>query len=239
MAERRMFSKQIIDSDFFLDLPLSAQALYFHLSMRADDEGFVNSPKRIQRLIGASEDDFRLLELKRYILTFDSGVIVIKHWKIHNYIQKDRFKETLCVEEKSTLALDEKNAYIEAEKVPCIQDVSNMDTQYSIVKNSIVKNSIVKEPQKRFTPPTLEEVKAYCQERNNSVDAERFINYYTSNGWQVGKTKMKDWKAAVRTWERSGYNNEQKPNNKANDKAMENCNKLLKQFEKKKQNGIA
>ena len=109
MAERRMFSKQIIDSDFFLDLPLSAQAVYFHLSMRADDEGFVNSPKRIQRLIGASEDDFRLLELKRYILTFDSGVIVIKHWKIHNYIQKDRFKETLCVEEKSTLALDEKN----------------------------------------------------------------------------------------------------------------------------------
>ena len=91
MAERRMFAKAIIDSDAFLDMPLSAQALYFHLSMRADDDGFVGNPKRIRGMLGANEDDFKLLILKRFLLTFGSGVVVIKHWKIHNYIQSDRY----------------------------------------------------------------------------------------------------------------------------------------------------
>ena len=211
MAERRMFAKTIIDSDAFLDMPLSTQALYFHLSMRADDEGFVNNPKKIQRMIGASDDDCKLLMAKRFILTFESGVIVIKHWYIHNYIQKDRCKETLYQEEKSTLALDDKKAYTEAVKVPCIQNVSKMDTQYSIGKVSLEleQDNDIELPKtsKRFKPPTLEEVKAYCAERKNNVDADRFIDYYTSNGWQVGKNKMKDWKAAVRNWEKSNYSN--------------------------------
>lgn len=124
MAERRMFAKTIIDSDAFLDMPLSAQALYFHLSMRADDDGFVNNPKKIQRMIGASDDDCKLLVLKRFILTFESGVIVIKHWKIHNYIQRDRYKETIYKKEKALLRVDENNAYTE-----CIQVVSKMETQ--------------------------------------------------------------------------------------------------------------
>ena len=202
MAERRMFAKTIIDSDAFLDLPLSAQALYFHLSMRADDDGFVNNPKKIQRMIGASDDDCKLLILKRFILTFESGVIVIKHWKIHNYIQKDRYKETLYTEEKSQLQTDEKNAYTER----CIQDVYNMDTQDRLVKDSLVKDSVIdSKPQKRFTPPTIEEVRQYCQERGNTVEAERFVDHYTSNGWRVGgRSQMKDWRAAVRNWERNG-----------------------------------
>ena len=111
MAERRMFAKTIIDSDAFLDMPLSAQALYFHLSMRADDDGFVNNPKKIQRMVGASDDDCKLLIMKRFILTFESGVIVIKHWKIHNYIQKDRYKETVYRKEKSMLELKKNNSY--------------------------------------------------------------------------------------------------------------------------------
>lgn len=127
MAERRMFAKTIIDSDAFLDMPLSSQALYFHLAMRADDEGFVNNPRKIQKMIGASEDDLKILALKRYILTFESGIIVIKHWKIHNYIQNDRFKPTTYVEEKSQLMLDEKKSYTE-----CIQDVSKVYPQVSI-----------------------------------------------------------------------------------------------------------
>lgn len=81
-----MFAKAIIDSDAFLDMPLSTQALYFHLAMRADDEGFVGNPKKIQRMIGASDDDCRILISKRFILTFQSGIVVIKHWRIHNYI---------------------------------------------------------------------------------------------------------------------------------------------------------
>lgn len=207
MAERRMFAKTIIDSDSFLDMPLSAQSLYFHLAMRADDDGFVNNPKKIQRMIGASDDDCKLLVLKRFILTFESGVIVIKHWKIHNYIQKDRYKETVYLKEKSMLEINDNKAYRE-----CIQDVYNTDTQVSIGKVSQEielekdKSEDKKPARPRFTPPTLEDVKAYCIERGNNVDAQRFIDYYTANGWKVGKNPMKDWKASVRTWERNSYN---------------------------------
>ena len=131
MAERRMFAKTIIDSDAFMDMPLSAQALYFHLSMRADDDGFVNNAKKIQRMIGASDDDCKLLVMKRFVLTFESGVIVIKHWRIHNYIQKDRYQETVYLKEKATLELTKNKAYTE-----CIQNVSKMYPQVSIVKDS-------------------------------------------------------------------------------------------------------
>lgn len=226
MAERRMFAKTIIDSDAFLDMPLSAQALYFHLSMRADDDGFVNNPKKIQRMIGASDDDCKLLVMKRFILTFESGVIVIKHWKIHNYIQKDRYKETVYLQEKSTLALNENNAYTE-----CIHSGYNVDTQVREVK---VIDSLEVEQGKRkrsatasrFTPPTLDEVKAYCSERNNNVDAQRFIDYYTANGWKVGRNSMKDWKAAVRTWERSDDNKPAPRHNKVDDEYLKQLAEL-------------
>jgi hypothetical protein len=213
MAERRMFAKTIIDSDAFLDMPLSTQALYFHLSMRADDDGFINNPKKIQRMVGASEDDLKLLVLKKFIIPFESGIVVIKHWKIHNYIQKDRYKETVYKDEKALLEIKDNNAYTLG--IPeCIQPVSNVDTQVRLGKDRLGKDSIgegigdsseppaAKPPRSRFTPPTIEEVKAYCKERGNSVDPERFVDYYTANGWVVGKNKMKDWEAAVRTWEK-------------------------------------
>lgn len=111
MAEKRMFSKAIIDSDMFLDMPLTAQALYFHMSMRADDDGFVDNPKKIQRMVGASDDDFKLLIAKQFILAFESGIIVIKHWKIHNYIRCDRYKPTIHQAEKSHISTDENKMY--------------------------------------------------------------------------------------------------------------------------------
>lgn len=111
MAERRMFAKTIIDSDAFLEMPVSSQCLYFHLSMRADDEGFINKPKTIMRMIGAKDDDMNVLILKKFIIPFESGVVVIKHWKIHNYIRGDRLHETKYQAEKSELALDENNSY--------------------------------------------------------------------------------------------------------------------------------
>lgn len=111
MAERRMFAKTIIDSDAFLAMPLSSQALYFHLSMRGDDEGFVNKPKSIQRLIGAGDDDLKLLVMKNFIIPFESGIVVIKHWKIHNYIRGDRIKETVYQDEKSLLEEKENGSY--------------------------------------------------------------------------------------------------------------------------------
>ena len=132
-----MFAKTIIDSDAFIDMPLSTQALYFHLSMRADDDGFINNPKKIQRMIGASDDDLKVLCMKRFIIPFESGIVVIKHWKIHNYIQKDRYKPTVYVEEKKLIETKGNGAYTE-----CIQDVSKADTQVSIGKVSIVKDSL-------------------------------------------------------------------------------------------------
>ena len=111
MAERRMFTRQIVDSDAFLDMPLSAQALYFHLNMRADDDGFVNNPRKIQREIGVAEDDFRVLLAKRFILAFDNGVIVIKHWRMHNYLRKDRYHPTQYQEQFNSLAIKENGAY--------------------------------------------------------------------------------------------------------------------------------
>lgn len=111
MAERRMFAKAIIDSDTFLDMPIASQLLYFHLSMRADDDGFINNAKSIMRICDCKEDDLKLLLENNYLISFDSGVLVIKHWKVHNYIAKDRYKETKYKEEKATLSLDENNSY--------------------------------------------------------------------------------------------------------------------------------
>ena len=111
MAEKRMFTQKIIDSDAFLDMPLSSQALYFHLNMRADDDGFINNPKKIQRMIGASEDDLKLLIAKRFVLCFESGVIVIKHWRMHNTLRKDRYNPTQYQDEYARLTVKENNSY--------------------------------------------------------------------------------------------------------------------------------
>lgn len=225
MAERRMFAKTIVTSDAFLDMPSSARCLYFMLGMLADDDGFVNNPRSIMRQSGATTDDLNILIAKRFVLTFESGVVVIKHWCIHNTIQKDRYKETKYLEEKSQIALDENKAYTEVayDKYPaCIQDVSKSETQVRLGKDRIVKdNNIGDIPQaespaptkkrKVFQPPSIEEVQAYCRERGNNVDAERWHNHYRANGWMVGKTKMVDWKAAVRTWERNGYDRDRRP----------------------------
>ena len=121
MAEKRMFAKSIVLSDAFLDMPMSSRCLYFTLGMLADDDGFVGSPKSIMRQCGASEDDMRVLISKRYVLAFESGVIVIKHWRINNYLRSDRYSKTTYVEELESLKLDKKGAYTEADKAPEIQ----------------------------------------------------------------------------------------------------------------------
>ena len=115
MAEKRMFSRKIVLSDAFLDMPMSARCLYFTLSMLADDDGFVDAPKSIMRQCGASQDDMGILLAKRFVLNFESGVVVIKHWLINNYLRSDRYTETTYLEEKSTLCIDENGAYTEKE----------------------------------------------------------------------------------------------------------------------------
>ena len=106
-----MFSKKITDTDTFLDMPLSSQALYFHLNMHADDDGFVSNAKTIRRMTGASEDDLKLLLAKQFIFSFESGVVVIKDWKIHNYIRKDTYNNTIYSDEKEQLVEDKNGAY--------------------------------------------------------------------------------------------------------------------------------
>ena len=148
MAERRMFAKTIIDSDAFLDMPLSTQALYFHLSMRADDDGFINNPKKIQRMIGAADDDLKVLVAKKFIIPFESGIVVIKHWKIHNYIRNDRYKETVYKEEKGLLYEKDNKAYTLSETDGMSLGIPNdnqMETQVRLGKDSIGKVSIDKD----------------------------------------------------------------------------------------------
>ena len=219
MAERRMFAKSIVTSDAFLDMPMSSRCLYFTLGMLADDDGFVNNPKSIMRQVGATNDDFQVLLAKKFIIAFESGVIVIKHWRMNNYLRSDRYSETKYIDEKAMIDVDSDGIYHERYTA----GIPNGDKRYpqdrlgkdSIGKDSIgykVEDSLKGEqevekipPRKtasRFTPPTLEEVSSYCDERNNGVDAQRFIDYYTSNGWKVGRNAMKDWRAAIRTWER-------------------------------------
>ena len=242
MAERRMISKKVVDTDLFLDMPVSTRLLYYDLSVRADDDGFVASPKRITRMVGCSEDDLKLLVAKGYLIPFESGVCVIRDWKVHNYIPKDRYHETDYREEKSMLTESETGVYslngkntaclcdlsspVYNTDTVCIQDVSSTEykpyTEDRLGKDRLGKDRLGKDrlgkdrlnregdqdPERkrsttaRFIKPTVEEVRAYCRERNNNVDAERFVDYYEANGWKVGKSSMKDWKATVRNWER-------------------------------------
>ena len=235
MAEKRMLSKKVLDTDAFLDMPLSAQALYFHLVINADDEGFVGNPKRIRDYIGADESDLDLLIEKKFVLMLKSSVAVIRHWKIHNTLRRDRSHPTVFTEEKSQLILQENGAY--AEKVTsgcaygnqmstaCQPDVNQrltscqpndnqMSTEDKIEEDrlredkieEVVTPAISERRAIRFHKPTIDEIVAYCSENDFKLDAHRFYDYYESNGWRVGKTPMKDWRAAIRNWVRNEQN---------------------------------
>lgn len=212
MAERRMFAKTVIDSDAFVEMPLSSQALYFHLGMRADDDGFVNNPRRIQNDIGASADDLKLLLAKRFVLIFDSGVIVIKHWRMHNYIQKDRYKPTAYVKEMAMLRVEENRAYTE-----CIHGVSAMDTQVSLElgkskdrdregKDSVNTTTTTTldissaSAREEMAPPTVTEVACYMKSEHCVEDsahqAEKFVAWNAMFAWDC----LPNWQAAADLW---------------------------------------
>jgi len=216
MAVRRMFSREVCETDAFLDLPATAQRLYFFLGLQADDEGFLQNANSVIRLVGSSRDDMNVLTAKRFVIPFDSGVVVIRHWRQHNYVPKDRFRSTRCLEEKKQLFLDSTNAY-ELSTSPicmldtgCIQVVDNPYTEGREGEgrldkdNSSVVASAPPAKKKRFTPPTVEEVQAYCEARHNGVDAQAFGDHYAASGWIRGKnTPIRDWRACVRTWEKN------------------------------------
>lgn len=195
MAERRMFAKTIITSDAFLDMPATARCLYFLLAMMADDDGFVNAPRAIMRQAGASQDDMQLLIAKRFVLTFESGVVVIKHWRIHNLIQKDRYKETKYLEEKSLLVVDDNNAYTEAETSlypPCIQPVSKTETQVRLGKVSVGKESVgedIEPPVATTSPPPPKPVRHKYGEYKNVL--------LTDEDMAKLQAEFPDWKERI------------------------------------------
>lgn len=134
MANRRMFSLDVVNTDLFLDMPVSAQCLYFHLGMRADDDGFIASPKQIMRMATCTQDDMKILVSKGFVIPFESGIVVIRHWKQHNYIQSDRYRKTKYTEEKDRLELKDNVYVLDTER---IQSSSKADTQYRLSKDIV------------------------------------------------------------------------------------------------------
>lgn len=184
MAEKRMFSLSVVDTDWFLDLPLSTQALYFHLNMRADDDGFVDAPNSIVRKIGASKNDFDLLVAKRYVLKFESGIIVIKHWRMHNTIRQDRYKPTQFQEELKTLSIKENKSYTDWQPsgnqvaTKCGQNVSaDIDIDLDIDKELDINKLYLGQK-------TCEDI---------SKKEELFESFWKVYPRKVGKEKCRNW----------------------------------------------
>ena len=185
MAERRMFAKTIVTSDDFLDMPMSARCLYFTLGMFADDDGFVNSPKSIMRQVGSSNDDMNILIAKKYLLVFENGVIVIKHWRIHNYIQKDRYIETKYVEQKRTLWLDENKAYttnessakynVYGKELDNTRSVYILDTQE---KKELGKDSVEQDNSKKERNSYKQIINEYTDDEETEKAIFEFIQFF-------------------------------------------------------------
>lgn len=162
MAQRRMFSLQIVDTDAFLDMPPTSQLLYFHLSMRADDDGFVSNPKKIMKVVGSNDDDLKILFVKKFVLPFESGICVIKHWKIHNYIQNDRYKSTQYIREKALLEVEP-----ETQKYQLKQDNTDVYKVYT-------QDRVRIELGKNNTPPTAAQ--------------EVILYFFSLKGWEYKGT---------------------------------------------------
>ena len=209
MAERRMFAKSIIDSDAFLELPAKSQLLYFHLAMRADDEGFVNKAKTVSRTCGCSEEDLQRLVKEQFLIQFDGGLVVIRHWKVHNWIRGDRLRPTVYTTQKAALVLDESGAYTLCQTSDR-QVTDNCQTQDRLGKDRLGKVSSGQESiggcggteaDPSFRAPTLTEVMIYVKQKKYQVDPERFLQFYLKNGWKEQGKPMKDWKGAVDLWQ--------------------------------------
>lgn len=195
MAKKRMTTTQITDSDAFVSMPSAAQALYLHLNNGADDDGFNNQVQMAMIKAHAGVDDLGILLAKRFLLQFDSGVIVIKHWRMANAIRKDRYTPTVFQEELRQLGLKDNGSYTW---------LPNGCQLVATDKVRLVKDSKDKNIKGKFTPPTLEEVKKYCDERNNGVDYNRFYEYYSIANWKDSKgNPVRNWKQKmIANWEK-------------------------------------
>ena len=202
MAQRRMFSRKITESDQFLDMPMSAQSLYFHINMQADDDGFVGNVKTIKRMIGASDDDLKLLIAKQFLIPFETGIVVIRDWKIHNYIQKDRYTETFYQQEKAQLETVENKQYQKMD-TECIQNVSSLDTQVRLGKDRLGKERDIQSSSDELDDIPYKEIIDYLNEktgsqfRNNTKKTQTLIKARFAEGFNLDDfKKVIDTKAA-------------------------------------------
>lgn len=207
MARRRMFSLDVVDTDRFTEMAVSAQALYFHLGMHGDDDGFVSGPRKITKAVGCNVDDLKLLAVKGFIIPFDSGIIVIRDWNANNTLKNDRYKPTKYEKEKAMLQTDSFGSYqLGSELEPSWNQTGTvMEPQHNITEHNQTEhrgeNRADKPPRPRFSPPSEDEAITFFGEQGAStLEAEKFYDYYTANGWRTGKNAMKDWKAAARNW---------------------------------------
>ena len=200
MAQKRMFNLSVVDTDNFLDMPISSRLLYYELGMRADDDGFVDNWKKIMTFTGLKEDDMKVLIAKKFILPFESGVIVIRHWRMNNYLQKDRIKPTIYQDELSELSIDSNNVY-------------TLDTNciHSIDKNSIDKNSLV-----TTTISIYEYIESNFGRTLNPIEIEKIDNWLLSFNEEIlkyaveisslnNKKNFNYINGILRNWKTAGY----------------------------------
>lgn len=203
MAERRMMSKSIIKSDTFLDMPATTQNLYFHMLLDADDDGFINAPKSIMRMIGAKDDDMKVLTAKQFVIPFESGIVVIKDWKIHNYIQNDRYKPS-TLPERDLLNIQKDKTYT------LKSDVSRMDTEciqtVSIGKDRLGKVRLGKD---RIGKDRVgkDSIDTLCHVSHDDVDKSHIeiIEYLNLKTGSKFKPTTKPYVQAIRSRLKEGY----------------------------------
>lgn len=195
MANRRMFSKTITNSSNFLMMSQSAQNLYFHLGMNADDDGFCEHFATM-RMTDSKPDDLSMLHAKGFVFIFDQRILIIKDWKEHNYIRSDRYTASkyLDVYSSTLEAIQSDIPYVIPDGIPMVTTGK--------VRLGEVSKGKERKKKKAFVKPGIEEIEEYCKERGNSIDPIAFFDFYESKGWMVGKNKMTNWKACVGTWER-------------------------------------
>lgn len=218
MAERRMFSNRIANSAKFLQMPADTQLLYFHLILRADDDGVVESYP-IMKLLGIGTDNFKLLLAKGYIKQINEDqVVIIIDWLEHNSLRADRKVDSIyrdLIPEGTKILTAKPRSDVKNNSKRIGGQSTDGLVEYSIGKDRLEEyrvEEIGQSPEvtpklKKFIKPSLEDIEAYCNERSNSVDAQKWFNYYESNGWKVGRNSMKDWKACIRTWETNEKSN--------------------------------
>lgn len=250
VAQKRMFSLQVVDTDKFMDMPTSSQALYFHLGMHGDDDGFVSSPRKIARAAGCNDDDMRLLAAKGFIIPFDSGVVVITDWRINNTLQNDRYKETIYQDEKALLQSEKSGKYLlGSNMVPeCIHDGTNLEPQHNLTKHNLTKPNKAeglgadkppaptRKPKKSFGE--FGWIKLTDDEYNRllndfgEAEVKRCIAYVDESAQSTGnKNKWKDWNLVVRKCHNQGWglNQRQQQKNGSGEHAVDRLARMYKE----------